>query len=90
MAAARNLEGQSHAIVAVIGDGSLSAGMAYEALNNAASTAGRLIVVLNDNAMSIAPPVGAMSDYLSRLRRETSAVIERARIRTLFEDMGFE
>ena len=58
--------------------------MAYEALNNAASTGGRLIVVLNDNAMSIAPPVGAMSDYLSRLRRE------RTRIGTLFEDMGFE
>ena len=89
MAAARNLEGQRHNIVAVIGDGSMSAGMAYEALNNAASSGGRLTVVLNDNAMSIAPPVGAMSAYLSTLTR-TSRTQDPARIGTLFEDLGFE
>ncbi|MGE0597658.1 MAG: 1-deoxy-D-xylulose-5-phosphate synthase, partial [Hyphomonadaceae bacterium] len=54
-------------VIAVIGDGSMSAGMAYEAMNNAAHTTKRLIVVLNDNDMSIAPPVGGMSSYLGRL-----------------------
>ncbi len=54
-------------MVAVIGDGAMSAGMAYEAMNNAGQLHERLIVVLNDNEMSIAPPVGAMSRYLSRL-----------------------
>jgi 1-deoxy-D-xylulose-5-phosphate synthase len=54
-------------VIAVIGDGAISAGMAYEAMNNAGSSKARLIVVLNDNEMSIAPPVGAMSAYLSRL-----------------------
>src|ERR1700733_4777560 len=54
-------------VVAVIGDGAMSAGMAYEAMNNAGASKSRLIVVLNDNEMSIAPPVGAMSAYLSRL-----------------------
>ncbi len=53
--------------IAVIGDGSISAGMAYEAMNNAGHLGKRLFVVLNDNDMSIAPPVGAMSNYLSRL-----------------------
>ncbi len=54
-------------MIAVIGDGAMSAGMAYEALNNAGAMQSRLIVILNDNDMSIAPPVGAMSAYLSRL-----------------------
>jgi 1-deoxy-D-xylulose-5-phosphate synthase len=63
---ARDREGRSNHVIAVIGDGSMSAGMAYEAMNNAASTTKRLIVVLNDNDMSIAPPVGAMSNYLAR------------------------
>ncbi len=54
-------------VIAVIGDGSISAGMAYEAMNNAGSSKARLIVILNDNEMSIAPPVGAMSAYLTRL-----------------------
>ncbi|MGD0721171.1 MAG: 1-deoxy-D-xylulose-5-phosphate synthase [Roseiarcus sp.] len=67
MAVARDLRRQRHNIVAVIGDGSISAGMAYEAINNAGASNRRLVVILNDNAMSIAPPVGAMSDYLSRL-----------------------
>jgi len=67
MAVARDLEGGNNNVVAVIGDGSMSAGMAYEAMNNAGSNDSRLIVILNDNDMSIAPPVGAMSAYLSRL-----------------------
>ena len=67
MAVARDLAGGSNHVVAVIGDGAMSAGMAYEAMNNAGATKSRLVVILNDNDMSIAPPVGAMSDYLSRL-----------------------
>jgi 1-deoxy-D-xylulose-5-phosphate synthase len=67
MAVARDLTGGDNNVVAVIGDGAMSAGMAYEAMNNAAATATRLIVILNDNDMSIARPVGAMSAYLSRL-----------------------
>jgi 1-deoxy-D-xylulose-5-phosphate synthase len=66
-AVARDLGGQGGDAIAVIGDGSMSAGMAYEALNNAGHLKKRLIVILNDNEMSIAPPVGAMSSYLSRL-----------------------
>jgi len=67
MAVARDLAGRKNNVIAVIGDGAMSAGMAYEAMNNAGSTDSRLIVILNDNDMSIAPPVGAMSNYLSRL-----------------------
>src|SRR6476620_7470970 len=67
MAVARDLNGQPHNVVCVIGDGAMSAGMAYEAMNNAGAMTSRLIVILNDNDMSIAPPVGAMSAYLSRL-----------------------
>ena len=67
MAVARDLEGKKHEVVAVIGDGAMSAGMAFEALNNAGSLDTRLIVILNDNDMSIAPPTGAMSAYLARL-----------------------
>jgi len=67
MAVARDLAGRRNNVVAVIGDGAMSAGMAYEAMNNAGSMDSRLIVILNDNDMSIAPPVGAMSAYLSRL-----------------------
>ena len=66
-AVARDLGGDSGDAIAVIGDGALSAGMAYEAMNNAGHLGKRLIVILNDNEMSIAPPVGAMSSYLSRL-----------------------
>ncbi|SEW41772.1 1-deoxy-D-xylulose-5-phosphate synthase [Cognatiyoonia koreensis] len=64
---ARDLGGQGGDAIAVIGDGAMSAGMAYEAMNNAGHLGKRLIVILNDNDMSIAPPVGAMSSYLSRL-----------------------
>jgi 1-deoxy-D-xylulose-5-phosphate synthase len=67
MAVARDLTGGDRNVVAVIGDGAMSAGMAYEAMNNAAAAGTRLIVILNDNDMSIARPVGAMSAYLSRL-----------------------
>jgi len=64
---ARDLRGEDNAVIAVIGDGAMSAGMAYEAMNNAGAMNSRLIVILNDNDMSIAPPVGAMSAYLSQL-----------------------
>jgi 1-deoxy-D-xylulose-5-phosphate synthase len=67
MAVARDLSGGDNAVVAVIGDGAMSAGMAYEAMNNAGHLKSRLIVVLNDNDMSIAEPVGAMSAYLARI-----------------------
>src|SRR6202008_496760 len=67
MAVARDLAQGTNKVVAVIGDGAMSAGMAYEAMNNAGARHSRLVVILNDNDMSIAPPVGAMSAYLSRL-----------------------
>jgi 1-deoxy-D-xylulose-5-phosphate synthase len=66
MAVARDLQNKQNNVVAVIGDGAMSAGMAYEAMNNAGAINSRLIVVLNDNDMSIAPPVGALSAYLAR------------------------
>ncbi len=66
MAVARDLKGETNNVVCVIGDGAMSAGMAYEAMNNAGAMDQRLIVILNDNDMSIAPPVGAMSSYLAR------------------------
>jgi 1-deoxy-D-xylulose-5-phosphate synthase len=66
-AVARDLAGKQHNVVCVIGDGAISAGMAYEAMNNAGAMKPRLIVILNDNEMSIAPPVGAMAAYLARL-----------------------
>jgi len=67
MAVARDLDKRNNNVIAVIGDGAMSAGMAYEAMNNAGSMNSRLIVILNDNDMSIAPPVGAMRSYLARL-----------------------
>ena len=63
----RDLQGRTNRVIAVIGDGAMSGGMAYEAMNNAGSMDTQLIVILNDNDMSIAPPIGAMSAYLSRL-----------------------
>jgi 1-deoxy-D-xylulose-5-phosphate synthase len=66
-AVARDMRGDDNSVIAVIGDGSMSAGMAYEAMNNAAEATRRLIVILNDNDMSIAPPVGGMSAYLAAL-----------------------
>jgi len=67
MAVARDLAHRDNNVIAVIGDGAMSAGMAYEAMNNAGGLQSRLIVILNDNDMSIAPPTGAMSAYLARL-----------------------
>jgi len=67
IAVAKRLSNNSNHVIAVIGDGAMSAGMAYEAMNNAGAMKSKLIVILNDNNMSIAPPVGAMSSYLARL-----------------------
>jgi len=67
MAVAARMQGQKRHVIAVIGDGAMSAGMAYEAMNNAGAMDARLIVVLNDNDMSIAPPTGAMRSYLAKL-----------------------
>ena len=67
IAVAKSLSNNSNHSIAVIGDGAMSAGMAYEAMNNAGAMKSKLIVILNDNDMSIAPPVGAMSSYLARL-----------------------
>jgi 1-deoxy-D-xylulose-5-phosphate synthase len=67
IAVARDFRDEDNNVIAVIGDGAMSAGMAYEAMNNAGAMHSRLIVILNDNDMSIAPPVGAMSAYLSKL-----------------------
>ena len=75
MAVARDLQGGTNNVIAVIGDGSMSAGMAYEAMNNAgAMDKTRLVVILNDNDMSIAPPVGALSAHLSRLLSSKSFI----------------
>lgn len=67
MAVARDLSAGDNHVICVIGDGAMSAGMAYEAMNNAGALKSKLIVILNDNEMSIAPPVGAMSRYLTRI-----------------------
>jgi 1-deoxy-D-xylulose-5-phosphate synthase len=67
MAAARDLDNKDGHVIAVIGDGAMSAGMAYEAMNNAGTLKSKMIVILNDNNMSIAPPVGAMSEHLTNL-----------------------
>jgi 1-deoxy-D-xylulose-5-phosphate synthase len=81
MAVARDLKGGANRVICVIGDGAMSAGMAYEAMNNAGALKSRLIVVLNDNDMSIAPPTGAMRTYLARLvsGRAYLSVRERAK-----------
>ena len=67
MAVARDLKGESNAVISIIGDGAMSAGMAWEALNNLGDQKRKMIVILNDNDMSIAPAVGAVSSYLSKL-----------------------
>ena len=82
MAVARDFQGGRNHVIAVIGDGAMTAGMAYEALNNAGALKSRLIVVLNDNQMSIAPPVGAMSDYFARLQKKRPET-------SFFEELGF-
>jgi 1-deoxy-D-xylulose-5-phosphate synthase len=87
MAVARDLAGGNNNVIAVIGDGALSAGMAYEAMNNAGALRSRLIVVLNDNDMSIAPPVGALSGHLSRLLSGRPYVTLRNLGRTFAESL---
>jgi 1-deoxy-D-xylulose-5-phosphate synthase len=84
MAVARDLKGGANHVIAVIGDGAMSAGMAYEAINNAGSLKNRLIVVLNDNAMSIAPPVGALDRHLRNLVAKAGAEA------SLFTNLGFK
>ena len=83
MAVARDLTGGDHHVVSVIGDGAMSAGMAYEALNNAGALKSRLIVVLNDNAMSIAPPVGALDAHLRELAAGTGTA------QNIYTNLGF-
>ncbi|HEY4078353.1 MAG TPA: 1-deoxy-D-xylulose-5-phosphate synthase [Rhizomicrobium sp.] len=83
MAVARDLTGGDNHVIAVIGDGAMSAGMAYEAMNNAGALKSRLIVVLNDNAMSIAPPVGALDKHLREL------VATRGAQASIFTGLGF-
>ena len=95
MAVAHRLKQEKRNVVAVIGDGAMSAGMAFEALNNAGISDARLIVVLNDNNMSIAPPSGALSRYLSQLAhrkrsRVSSASTASAEDATLFKALGFK
>ena len=77
MAMARDFQGGCNHVVCVIGDGAMSAGMAYEAINNAGALDARMIVVLNDNNMSIAPPTGAMSAYLARITSSRSYLLWR-------------
>ena len=83
MAVARDLTGAKNHVISVIGDGAMSAGMAYEALNNAGASKSRLLVILNDNAMSISPPVGALEKHLRALTKKAKG--ERA----IFESLGF-
>jgi 1-deoxy-D-xylulose-5-phosphate synthase len=91
MATARDLGGRRHNVVAVIGDGAMSAGMAYEAMNNAGARDVRLIVILNDNEMSIAPPTGALSTYLSRLTSSAPSLAPYdGGAETWFEKLGFD
>ncbi|MDB5651959.1 MAG: 1-deoxy-D-xylulose-5-phosphate synthase [Hyphomicrobiales bacterium] len=93
IAVARDLLGGTNHVVCVIGDGALSGGMALEALNNAGALGSRLIIILNDNQMSIAPPVGAISAYLDRLggpmrRGEMPERSESVSPATLFDELG--
>ena len=83
MAVARDLTGEKNNVIAVIGDGAMTAGMAYEALNNAGALKSRLIVILNDNAMSIAPPVGALDKHLRGLAAGSKEA-------SLFANLGME
>ncbi|GGB57713.1 1-deoxy-D-xylulose-5-phosphate synthase [Henriciella pelagia] len=87
-AKARDLAERDNKVVCVIGDGAMSAGMAYEAMNNAGSDASRMLVILNDNDMSIAPPVGAMSHYLSKLVSSRSYRGLRKFAKTIVKPIG--
>ena len=88
MAVARQLAGGDHHVVAVIGDGAMSAGMAYEAMNNAGARKTRLLVILNDNDMSIAPPVGALNRHLNRLTARDAGEAATPG-GSIFEALGF-
>jgi len=87
MAVGSELQGESRNVIAVIGDGAMSAGMAYEAMNNAGAMDARLIVILNDNDMSIAPPTGAMSAYLARLVSGPAYRALREKAKTIVEHL---
>jgi len=87
MAVARDLTGGSEAVVAVLGDGALTGGLAYEALNNAGQLNSNFIVILNDNEMSIAPNVGSIASYLSVLRTKPFANFMRERAKDVFDHM---
>jgi 1-deoxy-D-xylulose-5-phosphate synthase len=87
-AVARDLQGKDGHVIAVIGDGAMSAGMAYEAMNNAGALGSRLIVILNDNDMSIAPPVGALSAYLAQLLSSKTYLTMRDKGRKITRKMG--
>ncbi len=89
MAVARDLAGGTRNVISVIGDGAITAGMAYEAMNNAGGTDARLIVILNDNDMSIAPPTGAMSASLARLVSGRTFRNMRERSKRLVRDMPY-
>ena len=90
MAVARELDGGDNHVVAVIGDGAMSAGMAYEAMNNAGARKTRLLVILNDNEMSIAPPVGALHRHLNGLTGKSAEHSSAPPAGgTLFEALGF-
>ena len=75
MAAARDIKGEDHEVIAVIGDGSLTGGMAYEALNNVGASKSKVILILNDNGMSISHNIGGVSQHLDKLR--TSPVMQK-------------
>ena len=89
MAIARDLSGGDETVVAVIGDGALTGGLAYEALNNAGQLNSNFIVVLNDNEMSIAPNVGSIASYLSVLRAKPFATFVREKAKDVFDHMPF-
>ncbi len=89
-ATARNLQGKDNHVISVIGDGSMTAGMAYEAMNNVGGDQMRQLVILNDNDMSIAPPVGAMSHYFSRLVSSRSYRGLRKFAKSVVKPIGLE
>ncbi len=89
MAVARDLAGRDETVVAVIGDGALTGGLAYEAINNAGQLNSNFIVILNDNEMSIAPNVGAVASYLSLLRAKPFAQFVREKAKDVFDHMPF-
>jgi len=83
MAKARDLKGETHEVIAVVGDGAMSAGLAYEGMNNIGAAGSRIIVILNDNGMSIAPAVGALENHLRRIRADGAAADN------IFRALGF-